>query len=227
MKKFLMLFLTIALGFHGAQPAEQNDYSFKLLTGKELQDIALFMIQQRIEIMRDYPYLYQGDMNEEIIYMQQFISLPHAAAAVAYLHDQPVGFVSGTSFLDYESDMRGSSALFMEHGLDPKDFYYIPEAMIMAEHRRKSLFKSLHHLIELHAQSLGYKALCLLSENHDQHPLKPIDYRGPDGAFTRAGYSKTDMIMVISPDVFVWPTIQPDGSIKIQTHFLAYWIKIF
>jgi ribosomal protein S18 acetylase RimI-like enzyme len=145
--------------------------------------------------------------------------LPNSAVSVAYHNDKPVGFVSGTSFVDNGDHFTQSIELFEKNGLDPKKFYYI-EAIVMPEHRKKSLAHQLHDLIIEHAQSLGYESSCFVEESHENHPLKPADYQSRDDSYTKAGYTKTSMIMK-----FPWRTIQPDGSLKDQEHELRYWIK--
>lgn len=215
MKRFLILSMIISM-------LHAHEYSIKLLTGHELQSILPFMAQQRISAFREYPYLYEGNMQEENEYCNWFASLPHSAVAVAYANGQPVGFVSGTGFNDFDIHFKGSIALFKSNGLDSKKFYYIPEAIIVPEHRRNSLIEKLHDAIEKHAKKIGFSALCCADEHHDTHPLKPVNYQSRDRLYLNAGYIKTTMVIK-----FPWLTIQPDGSLKDEEHALYYWIKNF
>ncbi|HEV2601173.1 MAG TPA: hypothetical protein VGT41_02645 [Candidatus Babeliales bacterium] len=235
MKKILFLFLTIALGFHVAQAAEQDnafqfltgsclqidDYSFKLLTGQEIQEIIPFMVQQRMAVFGEYPYFYAGTIQEDLAQVQWSAGLLDAAVAVAYYKREPIGFVSGANFVEYAAIFENSCALFEKHGYNPNDFYYVPEAIVVAEHRGKWLFRDLHWIINMHAQMLGYKAMCLIAGSHEHYSRKPVDYRGPEGAFMKAGYYKTQMT-----SVWTWATIQGDGSVIKQEHSLDYWIKL-
>lgn len=214
MKKIIVLLIGVI------SPLLAQEYSFKLFTGKDVQAIVPFIAQQRVSEFREYPYLYEGNIAEDTEHCQWFAQLPHSAVAVAYLAGKPVGFISSTSFADFDVHFKGSIALFENNGLDPHNFIYIPEAIIMPEHRGKSLTEKLHALIEKHAKSLGYKGICFAEESHDKHPLKPATYKGLEGLFLRAGYTKTQMIIK-----FPWLTIQPDGSLKDEDHELCYWIK--
>ncbi len=216
MKKITLALSMIILGTSVSATAE---YTLKLLTGNQLRSIIPFMVEQRISAFRDYPYLYEGNSDEETEYAQWFTSLPHSVAAIAYHDGKPVGFVSGTGFADFDVHFKGSIELFEKNGLDPKKFYYIPEAIIMPEHRRKSLMLKLHALVIEHAQTLGYLSSCLVEESHDMHPLKPADYTSRDDIYLKAGYTKTSMIIK-----FPWLTIQADESLKDEEHELLYWI---
>ena len=197
-----------------------QEYSIKLLVGEEVQEVVPCMVEQRIAAFCEYPYLYEGNTKEESEYCQWFAGLPHSAVAVAYLDGQPVGFVSGTSFVDFGVHFKESIGLFEENGFDSKKFYYIPEVIIVPEHRKKGLLENLHDLIEQHAKSIGYKATCLVEESHDNHPLKPVAYQSHNGLWLKLGYSQTQMIIT-----FPWLTIQADGSLKDEMHRLRYWIK--
>ncbi|HEV2601174.1 MAG TPA: hypothetical protein VGT41_02650 [Candidatus Babeliales bacterium] len=219
MKK--MLFLLVVASQIYTHDTDQDQYIFELITGQKLQTVVPFMVEQRVAIFSGYPY-FEGDTVAQKEYVQWFAELPGVVAAVAYYNGLPVGFVTGIGFIELEPHFVGSSQLFQDNGLDPKDFYYVPEAMITAEHRGKLLFQELHDLIERHARGLGYKASCLLEESHEQHPLKPANYKGPEGAFVKAGYRKTQMFIPCS-----WATFQPDGSVSNQEHILRYWITLF
>ena len=218
MKKCILICLIIIASTIHAKDAQE--YSYKLLSGPELQTIIPFMAMQRISAFREYPYLYEGNNTEENEYCQWFTSLPHSAVAVAYANGEPVGFVSGTGFAGFDVHFKGSIALFKKNGLDSKKFYYIPEAIIVPEHRKHSLIEKLHDVIEQRAKALGYSAICCAEESHDNHPLKPAGYQSRDRLFLKGGYSKTNMSIK-----FPWLTIQPDGTLKDEEHSLSYWIK--
>lgn len=215
MKKCILLFALVAYDI-----SMQAHYSLKLLTSSELQEIVPFMVEQRIAAFRDYPYLYEGNTKEENEYCQWFVRQSHSAVAVAYWNGQPAGFVSGTSFTDFDIHFKASIDLFENNGLDPKKFYYIPEVIIMPEHRKKGLARKLLNLIEQHAQKLGYQSSCLVHETHEHHPLKPINYQTSENIWLKHGYWKTGMIIK-----FPWLTLQPDSSLKNEDHELRYWIK--
>lgn len=215
MKKYILFAVSITICML-AYP----DYSIRLLTSNELKEIIPFMVDQRISAFRDYPYLYEGNTKEESEYCQWFAGLPHSAVVVAYADGSPVGFVSGTGFADFDIHFRGSIDLFENNGFDPKKFYYIPEVIIMPQHRKKGLLEKLHNFIEQHAKSIGYQATCLVQESHDNHPLKPVAYQSHDGLWLKLGYRQTHIIIT-----FPWLTIQPDGSLKNEEHKLQYWIN--
>lgn len=197
-----------------------SHYTYKVLTGSELQAVIPFLVEQRITMFREYPYLYEGNKTEENEYAQWWAQLPDSAAAVAYYNGEIVGLLTGASFVQFDEHFAGSIALFNKNNQPAQDYYYCGEAFVLSEHRGKKISNVLFMLLEQHAQTLGYTKGCFITEIHAHHPLKPKDYRPLNGA--SYGYTKTDLTFN-----FNWLTVQPDGSSRDQEHILTYWIKDF
>src|SRR5579885_528919 len=202
---FRIILLSLAL-FIPIQ-ASSIHYRFAILVGSELQAIAPFIAQQRMKEFRGYPYLYSANIDEEYAYVDWFCSLPDAVAAVAYVDNQPVGFITGAPFIEFDQHFRSSIDVFIAAGLHPEDYFYFSEAIIEPGHRNQLLLITLSKLIEDHVSKLGYSKACFLEESHDQHPLKPNDYQELDSLWKSLGYTKTMLTFT-----FDWDTIQPDGS---------------
>lgn len=181
-----------------------------------------FMAQMRVKEYAEYPYLYDGDMQEELQYVQWFSTLKHSAMAIAFYNDEPVGFIAGTALTSFDEHFKGSCDLFSSAGFDPETYYYFSDAIVMPEHRNKLLLNEMAQAVEEHAQILGYTAGCFVCESHASHLLKPKEYKELDPLFKRQGYAKTDMVISYS-----WLTRQADGTTKVQTHAMNYWIKDF
>lgn len=220
MKFKTILLMTTMISSH--LTAQTDTYTIKLVTRTEMEALVPFIIQQRLESFRGYPYLYEGvaEIDRENEYATWLAKLPQSVLAVAY-HDQtPIGFCSGTSFVDFDEHFKGSIDIFKNGGLKPERYYYIPEIIVVAEHRRKGVGEKLFQVLEEHARVLGYTALCLVEESHESHPFKPADYEPLDQLLLSKGYIKTPLVIM-----FDWQTIQPDGSVKNQDHRLEYWTK--
>lgn len=194
-------------------------YTIELFV-KDIAPYLPFVAQQRLSAYRDYPYLYQGTMEEEIQYLDWFSKLKHSALVIAFYHDEPVGFITGTSLSGFDFHYKGSIDLFKNAGLPFDTYYYFSDAIIMPEHRNKSLITQMAQMLEEHADILGYTATCFVCESHASHPLKPDGYKELNGLFQKHGYSKTEMVVAYN-----WPTRQIDGGDKMQVHAMNYWIK--
>jgi len=202
--------------------AHVDNYTLKLVTGSEQKQLISFIAQQRISSYREYPYLYEGNIEEETVYLSWLVALPHSAIAVAYLGSEPVGFVSGASCVDFDEHFKGSIDIFKKAGLLPEAYYYFTDVIVAPEHRGHALGARLFGLIEQHAQSLGYSAGCCVTESHETHPLKPAHYKSIDSLLSNLAYKRSSMAIH-----FNWLTRQVHGDSIAQEHILTYWLKSF
>lgn len=200
---------------------KNSDYTIKIISKENVPSILHFVSELRIKFFRDYPYLYEGNLKEEMNYLNWFSKLQDTQIVVAYQGDKPIGFLTGTAFIDFNEHFSGSTAIFKNAGLNPTDFYYFSEIIILPEHRGKNISKKLFKVLENYATQKGYKAACLVNESYSFHPLKPSNYKSLDSYFQHLGYHSTPLIIH-----YTWPTLQKDGSSSNQEHSLRYWIKL-
>lgn len=69
----------------------------------------------RIEVFRDWPYLYDGDLDYERAYLQTYRVSEHALVVGAYDGEKLVGACTGSPLADHAEDF---SAAFQGKGLD-------------------------------------------------------------------------------------------------------------
>ena len=224
MKNFIFylvfVFFVLFLDAKDNRQELSDGYSIVLLSGDSIQPILSFIEQMRLSYFREYPYLYEGTLQEERVYSAWFSKLKDSMVAVVYYNNKPVGFLTGTSFVDFSEHYTGSLTLFRNAGLDPEQYYYFGEVIIQKEHRGNSLSRKLFELLEQYVRDLGYTKTCLVTESHKTHPCKPTDYRELDGLWIRLGYIKTSAGIT-----FKWNTLQVNGTKERQEHVLMYWIK--
>jgi hypothetical protein len=216
---FKVIITTIIMSI---SPLLLPSYTIKIITGAaELKTLVPFIAQQRLSYFRDYPYLYQGKYEEEYTYLEWFSSLPYSAIAVVYHESKPVGFLTGTAFVDFDQHFEGSCSIFEKNALKPALYYYFSE-IILPEHHQQNLSSHLFFALENYAKSLGFSAGCFVDESHETHPLKPADYKPLDILWQKIGYKKSSITINFS-----WPTYQSNGPILQQKHTLSYWLKDF
>ncbi len=218
MKKILTsLFIFTAL----VSSENKEDYIIKILTQEEIKPLIPFVAQARITVFRDYPYLYEGNVDDEMNDLDKYAQHSHSALAIAYHQDVPVGFLCGSDFIHYSPMFENPIIdIFKEEGLEPEKHYYFADIILLAEHRRKGLSPKLFATLESYAQSKGYKSTCFVTEYHHNHPLKPKNHRSLVPLWNNLGYNKSPILAYAS-----WPTHQADGTVKTQQHPLIFWFK--
>lgn len=221
MKRFTLSFLYIFLfACVLAKGNNSNEYQIKLFTGTETQQIIPFITQLWLTYFREYPYLYVGTEQEVHEYYSWFMHLKHTAIAVAYHNQTPVGFLTGTALIDQAEHFTDTITLFHHEGLNPADFFYCGEGIIVAEHRGNSLLRLLNTALEEYVKKMGYSKLCFIYESHTDHPLKPLSSKELDTVWRHFGYVESSITTH-----FTWNTIQPDETVRNQEHALRFWIK--
>ncbi len=216
-KSLLGLLLCVSLYAH-ARDVVADAYTACLLTGDDMQNKLEFLAQQRIKHYHGYPYLYDGNMQEELEYLNFVASSLHSVLCLIYKGDDIVGFAMGASFTQFASHFKGSIELFQAANRNPHDYYYIADDIILPGHEGHLLTERMFEKLEQYARNLGFAYTCIVHEQHDVHPLKPKNYCDID--WRKLGYAKTE-----SAIHFTWNTLQADGSTCKQEHKLPYWIK--
>ncbi len=199
----------------------KDEYTIKVLTQEKMKAVLPFVAQARLTTFCHYPYLYEGDFDDEMNDLDKYAENSQSALAIAYHQDIPVGFLCGSDFMHYSPMFENPIAdTFKEEGLDPEKHYYFADVILLPEHRGKRLSPKLFKKLEKHAEKQGYQFTCFVTEHHYNHPLKPDNHRSLVPLWNKLGYHKSSILGYAS-----WPTYQEDGTVKKQQHPLVFWFK--
>ncbi|MEO9257235.1 MAG: GNAT family N-acetyltransferase [Crocinitomicaceae bacterium] len=220
MKNFLLIPILLFI-FATTTPSENNPYTIKIFTKDDVSPLLLFVATLRINIFREYPYLYEGNLKEEMDDLEHCAQLTNNALAIAFYKETPVGFLYGIPLKEFASHFENPVLdLFREKNLNPETCYYFADIIVLPEHRGNSLSKKLFNVLEVYAQEQGYHSASFITESHDIHPLKPANYKSLEPLWHSLQYKKTRLTSYGS-----WQTHQPDGSIARQKHSADIWFK--
>lgn len=187
----------------------------RLLTGSDLEQAIDDIARLRIQVFRDWPYLYDGDLAYERHYLRDY-SHPTAIVAVAYDGAEIIGAATGMALTAHEETL---AATFKGRPEPLDQIFYCAESVLLPGYRGRGLGHAFFDARESHARTLGYRysAFCSVLRP-DDHPLKPQDARSHDAFWRGRGYTPL-------PDViahFTWQDIdQPQES----AHPLQVWMR--
>lgn len=144
----------------------------------------------RIEVFRDFPYLYEGDLDYERRYLATYMQSPGAAVVGALDGDRLVGAATASPLADHFEEF---AAPFAEKGLDPDEFFYFGESVLKAAYRGRGVGVRFFEEREKAARDAGFSR-CVFSAvvRPTDHPARPRDYEPLDGFWTRRGYARID-----------------------------------
>ena len=157
----------------------------RILTGSALDAAVDDVARLRIEVFRDWPYLYDGDLAYERRYLECYRS-PSAVVVAAMDGDRIVGAATGTAMEDHADDF---AAAFAERPEPLSEIFYCAESVLRPAYRGQGLGHRFFDAREAHARSLGrrYCAFCAVIRP-DDHPARPAGYRPLDPFWRKRGY---------------------------------------
>lgn len=146
---------------------------------RHLDDIA----RLRIQVFRDWPYLYEGDPDYERRYLQTYVDTPDAMVAICFDGERVVG---------------ASTALPLAHETEEirrpfdrtDDTLYLGESVLDPAYRGRGIGLAFFEQREAHAAMLGLRhcVFCAVQRDPDD-PRRPPDYVPLDDFWRKRGYA--------------------------------------
>jgi GNAT superfamily N-acetyltransferase len=163
------------------------------LSGEKLRPLVPQLARLRIEVFRDWPYLYDGSYEYEEGYLGRFLSAPDHVAVCAFDGDRVVGASTASPLIHQYEEF---SDPFRRAGYPIADIFYFGESVLEPAYRGRGIGNAFFDGRETHADSLGYgrTAFCAVIRP-PEHPLRPSGYRALDDFWTKRGYRPLSGIM--------------------------------
>lgn len=189
----------------------------KRLSGEALAGYIPELARLRIQVFRDFPYLYDGDFEYEAQYLKTYIASPDSVIVLAFEGDKVVGASTGIP-LKYETDEV--KAPFLAAGLDIDSIFYFGESVLISDYRGRGAGVAFFEHREAHARELGgfaYSCFCGVQRPED-HPRRPVGYKPLDNFWRKRGYEKQPELTT----TFSWKDLdETEASSKPMT----FWMK--
>ena len=166
-----------------------NTLQIKRCSGAALRDCIEEVARLRIEVFREFPYLYDGSMDYERKYLQTYVQCPDAVVVLALDRGEVVGASTGIP-MQYEEP--GFRQPFVEQGHDPARIFYCAESVLRHEYRGQGTGARFFDEREAHARALGGFDWCCFCavERPVDHPLRPAAYQPHDRFWQQRGYTR-------------------------------------
>ncbi|MDX2158320.1 MAG: GNAT family N-acetyltransferase [Hyphomicrobiaceae bacterium] len=187
------------------------------LTGPALQSALGDLARLRIEVFREWPYLYDGSYDYERDYIAGFAASPGALIVAAIDDDRIVGAATATHMGGHADDFARPLEV---HGYDLSRICYFGESVLLPVYRGRGLGHAFFDRREAHARADGrftHTTFCAVVRP-DHHELKPAAYRPLDGFWRKRGYEPVPGLV----GSFVWKDI---GEASETAKPMQYWMK--
>jgi GNAT superfamily N-acetyltransferase len=164
-----------------------SEVSIQSLSGGAINASLPELARLRIQVFRDYPYLYEGSADYEEKYLQTHANAPDSVMVLAKDGEEVVGASSGLPLL---AETPNVIEPFTARGYDPARIFYYGESVLLREYRGLGLGQRFFAERETHVRGLErFDIICFCAvERPANHPRRPPDYRPLDGLWTRQGF---------------------------------------
>lgn len=195
----------------------QSNIKICKFTGEAMKTYLPAIARLRIEVFRDYPYLYERTMHDETQYLKKYANCKDAVLIVIFDGSEIVGVSTG---IPLEDEFREVKKPFRENEIDMSTYYHFSESMLLKKYRSRGLGHHFFDEREAHAQKLNkYNHLCLYCiARPDDDALKPDDYIPQDDFLKKRGYVKHPELTC---DVSWRNLNEEESSVK----SMVFWIK--
>ncbi len=165
-----------------------NDLKIVRLKGKEIIPYIHDLAALRIEVFKDFPYLYVGDMEYEEKYLKTYVSCPEAIMILVFDEDAVVG---ASTAIPLEFETMEVKKPFREQGIPITDVFILGESLLYPIYRGRKLYRRFFEEREAAAREYGAKiAAFFVVERSPDDLRQPEDYRPLDTVWERVGYKK-------------------------------------
>lgn len=190
----------------------------KALTGPAARAVLPDLARLRIEVFRDWPYLYQGTPDYEQEYLANFAASEGAVIVVA--RDGGVVVGAATAVPMASGHAEELVAPLAAAGHDISRIFYLGESVLLRAYRGRGLGHVFFDQREAHARALGGFTFALFCgvTRPDAHPLRPAGYVPLDSFWRKRGYTPL-------PDIVGSLSWRDVGEAAETAKPMQYWIK--
>jgi len=193
-----------------------SEITVRPLKGAELRSALPNLAQLRMTVFRDYPYLYEGNLDYEKNYLDVYAKSEGAIIVAAFDGEKIAGIATAAPMEDHAKEFAEA---FKRRGYNPEDILYCGESVLLPAYRGRGIGHKFFDEREEHGRALGRKfsAFCGVVRP-ESHPLRPRDYRSLDEFWQKRGYQKLDgFIAHLS-----WPDVGEAGP---SAKPMQFWIR--
>jgi len=158
-------------------------------SGTSLERFIPALAQLRIKVFREFPYLYDGDLDYERQYLQTYIQSTGSVIVLALDGDKVVGASTGLPLHHETEEFQGP---FIEQGYTIEKIFYFGESVLDKAYRGQGLGVQFFHEREAHTHERGgFEITCFCAvQRPKDHPRRPPDYVPLDAFWNKRGYRK-------------------------------------
>ena len=188
------------------------------LTGSQIHNYLDALADLRIQVFREWPYLYAGDRDYETRYLKAFAEAEGALLVAAFAGETLVGASTALPLQHEHEELREPFEDAGEALPPAESWYYLAESVLLPDYRGQGAGRRFFEAREAYAKELGFEHTCFAAVQRDPgDPRRPEDYRELDPFWRRLGYTPHDDLVAY----LAWREVGEEESAKP----LRFWLK--
>lgn len=162
--------------------------NFLPLSGPQARQYAREIAALRLKIFYEFPYLYEGDLDYEMKYLETYFKAKHSFIFLVKDGEKVVGATTAIWAQEEEPSFKQP---FVDQGFDPNKVLYFGESILLSEYRGQGIGKRFFEEREAFARSLGFIETVAFAAvvREETHPLRPTDYQPLDPFWHSQGFA--------------------------------------
>jgi GNAT superfamily N-acetyltransferase len=193
-----------------------TDVSLRVLSGAAIAPHLDAVARLRMNVFREWPYLYDGDMAYERGYLAIYGRSPDSVFVLAMAGGAVVGASTGIPLAHETAEFQ---APFQRRGIDAGRVFYCGESVLLPAWRGRGIGHAFFDRRESHARALGcfdWTAFCAVDRDADD-PRRPAQHRGNEAFWLGRGYQRQPgMTMQLDWD---------EVGVGATSHALTVWLR--
>ncbi len=193
------------------------DIQIKSVTGNCIKPYIKDLARLRMELFRDFPYLYDGSLEYEEEYLSVYLRSRQTIIVLALDGARVVGASSGMPMSIESEEVK---APFVNTAIPPERVFYFGESLLMKAYRGRGIGHLFFDEREMHAKLLkrfSHTAFCAVVRP-DDHPGRPAGYLPLDPFWVKRGYTRR-------PDLVTSFSWQDLNETQESLKPMVFWIR--
>ncbi len=186
------------------------------VTGSALEPYLDDLAALRIEVFREFPYLYDGDPAYERRYLSTYAASARSLCVLARDGGSVVGAATG---IPLEDETEEFTTPLKTEGLDIRETFYFGESVLRCSYRGQGIGAGFMREREAYAREQGFRQLMFCAvQRPDDHPRRPRDYRPLDAFWESRGFRR-------HPRLVTWYRWRDLDDVEETRKPMAFWLK--
>lgn len=188
-------------------------------SGADLATTLEKVVEMRLRLFSEYPYLYVGTQEIEQEYFESFQAKSGAMVVEAFEDGIFAGLATAIPLGQDKYVLSRVKPILSEAGLDPREAFYLSELLVEPPFQGRGVGKALFESLRAEGKRRGFAHCCLMAVDRPlDHPSRPRHFGMPVPLWAKAGFKPLK-----GRAFFQYPTRLPGGDVADIPNPMELW----